>query len=427
MTTQNLQSNTAQQSARSAHTRTLKTGTLPDGWVETTLGSVISLIGGGTPKTSHDEYWGGDIPWLSVVDFKDGNRWVSKTEKTITSLGLEESSTNLLDTGDLIISARGTVGALAQLSISMAFNQSCYGIKEVESISNNDFLFYLMKYSIMRISRNVHGAVFDTITRKTFDCVNITLPPLPEQKAIADVLSSFDNKIGLLLEQNKTLEQTTQTIFNEWFGKYSPDRPDELPKGWRVGKIGEENFSRVIGSGIEQFDFEKTYLATADVDGNNVTNVNTKITYENRPSRANMQPIEKSIFFAKMQDSRKMLMFDDFSKKNIESMILSTGFAGIKTTELSHYYLWNLVLSSEFDNLKNNLANGAVQVALNNATLKKIEIIIPDDRILIRFNDLIKPLFKKIFINEEQIQSLTQTRDTLLPKLMKGDIRMKFK
>ncbi|MCF6319531.1 MAG: restriction endonuclease subunit S, partial [Proteobacteria bacterium] len=155
---------------------------LPDGWVETMLGGSINLVGGGTPKTSISEYWNGDIPWLSVVDFNSNNRWVLKTEKTITVEGLNNSSTKLLNKDDLIISARGTVGALAQLKSQMAFNQSCYGIKEKENISEINFLYYLIKFSLLKIGKHVHGAVFDTITRQTFDNISINLPPLAEQK-----------------------------------------------------------------------------------------------------------------------------------------------------------------------------------------------------------------------------------------------------
>ncbi len=211
---------------------------IPKGWVETTLGEVINLIGGGTPKTTINDYWNGNIPWLSVVDFNNDNRWVSNAEKSITELGLQKSSTKLLNIGDTIISARGTVGAMAQLKREMAFNQSCYGIRGIENISNNDFLFYLTKYSLKQINRNTYGAVFDTITTKTFDVININLPPLQEQIAIAKILTAFDDKIELLQEQNKTLETTAQTIFKEWFGKYQID--DDLPDGWRVGKLGEE-------------------------------------------------------------------------------------------------------------------------------------------------------------------------------------------
>ena len=116
------------------------------------LSDIIELIGGGTPKTSKPEFWNGDIPWLSVVDFGGDGRWVDKAEKTITNLGLENSSTKLLKSGDIIISARGTVGELAQLKRPMAFNQSCYGIRARTGV-DQDFLYYLLKKSVNDLRR----------------------------------------------------------------------------------------------------------------------------------------------------------------------------------------------------------------------------------------------------------------------------------
>lgn len=133
------------------------------------LSELIEIIGGGTPRTSIPEYWNGNIPWLSVVDFGDDNKKVYKSEKSITEEGLKNSSTKMLKKGQLIISARGTVGELAMLGKDMAFNQSCYGLNAVEKLSTNDFLYYLLKYELDSLKAVTHGSVFDTITRQTFD------------------------------------------------------------------------------------------------------------------------------------------------------------------------------------------------------------------------------------------------------------------
>ena len=145
-------------------------------WKRCKLSSQISLIGGGTPKTSVPEYWNGEIPWLSVKDFNDDNRYVYKTEKYITQAGLEHSSTTLLQKDDIIISARGTVGEMAMIPFPMAFNKSCYGIRGKE---NNDqtFIYYLIKNSVRKLKAITHGSVFDTITRETFDNIEVTIPP----------------------------------------------------------------------------------------------------------------------------------------------------------------------------------------------------------------------------------------------------------
>ena len=136
---------------------------MKNNWQYLKLAEVVNIIGGGTPKRSVEEYWGGNIPWLSVKDFNNDYRMVSQSEETITELGLQKSSTKLLSEGQIIISARGTVGELAQVTKPMAFNQSCYGIDAKPEYAINDFVYYLLKNSISNIQRVTHGAVFDTI------------------------------------------------------------------------------------------------------------------------------------------------------------------------------------------------------------------------------------------------------------------------
>ena len=175
-----------------------------DEWKECTLNNIMDLIGGGTPKTSRAEYWNGDIPWLSVKDFNNENRYVYETEKSITKLGLDNSSTKLLQKDDIIISARGTVGEMAMIPFPMAFNQSCYGIRGKEGI-NQIFLYYLVKNSIRKLKVITHGSVFDTITRDTFSNINVLVPNMEIQQAISSVLMSIDDKIEGNQKINKNL------------------------------------------------------------------------------------------------------------------------------------------------------------------------------------------------------------------------------
>ena len=120
---------------------------MTNNWQTYKLSEICEIISGGTPKTSIAEYWNGNIFWLSVKDFNTDSKYVYKSEKTITELGLKNSSTNILQKGDIIISARGTVGELAMIPYDMAFNQSCYGIRNSELIDNH-YLFYSLKKSI---------------------------------------------------------------------------------------------------------------------------------------------------------------------------------------------------------------------------------------------------------------------------------------
>lgn len=169
------------------------------------LSDIMLLIGGGTPKTSVSEYWNGNIPWLSVKDFNNDCRYVYSTEKYITQLGLENSSTKLLQKGDVIISARGTVGEIATIPFPMAFNQSCYGLRAKKEIVTADYLYYLIKHNVYILKKNTHGSVFDTITRDTFDAIKVDIPNIEVQNKVTSILSDIDAKIELNNRINKNL------------------------------------------------------------------------------------------------------------------------------------------------------------------------------------------------------------------------------
>ena len=179
----------------------------------TRLSNVVEIISGGTPKTSISEYWNGDIPWLSIADFNGNNRFVSKSEKTITQLGFEKSNTNYLQKGEVIISARGTVGALAQVEAPMTFNQSCYGLRGNKNI-NNGYLYYALKYEIEQLKQNSYGTVFDAITVKTFDSIFIPLPPLKKQKEIVAQIERYETEITKANAKLEELEQSKKDILD---------------------------------------------------------------------------------------------------------------------------------------------------------------------------------------------------------------------
>lgn len=150
-------------------------GDIPEQWRVCPFSETIETIGGGTPKTTVSEYWGGDIPWFAVTDApSDSDIFIIDTDKTITNLGLENSSTKILAEGTTIISARGTVGKVAMAGVPMAMNQSCYGLRGKNA--GPIFTFYSTRNLVGILKRLSHGAVFDTITRDTFSGVTIPVP-----------------------------------------------------------------------------------------------------------------------------------------------------------------------------------------------------------------------------------------------------------
>ena len=168
---------------------------IPEGWEVGSLDRLIKLTGGGTPKTSVEEYWNGNIPWFSVVDApNDTDVFVIDTEKHVTQQGIDNSSTKLLRVGTTIISARGTVGKCAMVANPMTMNQSCYAVNGAEGVSD-EFVYYLLRYQVSDLQQRSHGSVFSTITRDTFKSISMPFSGEELTQRFSEVVIPFFNKI----------------------------------------------------------------------------------------------------------------------------------------------------------------------------------------------------------------------------------------
>jgi type I restriction enzyme S subunit len=179
-------------------------GWVPEGWATKSVDELIELTGGGTPKTSVEEYWDGEIPWFSVVDApSESDVFVINTEKHVSDLGVKNSSTKILRPGTTIISARGTVGKCALVAVPMAMNQSCYAIVGSEGYGD-EFTYYLVRYQVAGLQQRSHGSVFSTITRDTFRTINVAAPPQELSTKFSElVLPSFEKIRGNLFSNEQ--------------------------------------------------------------------------------------------------------------------------------------------------------------------------------------------------------------------------------
>ncbi|MEK6452072.1 MULTISPECIES: restriction endonuclease subunit S [unclassified Myroides] len=381
-------------------------------WKDCRLSDIISLVGGGTPKTSVSEFWNGNIPWLSVVDFNTGRKYVSETEKHITDIGLQNSSTKLLEKGDIIISARGTVGALAILNETMAFNQSCYGIKALEKYSFNDFIFYLLKFTIANLKQFAHGGVFDTITRDTFREIEIKLPPLEEQKAIADVLSSLDDKIDLLHEQNQTLENLAETLFCQWFIEEAKEEWEECSLS-RIATFlnGLACQKYPPKDGVNKLPVLKIKeLTTGITDNSDWATNEVKSSYIIK---------EGDVIFAWSASLMVKIW-------NGEECVLNQHLFKVSSDRFPKwfYYFWCKQHLREFISIAQSHATTMGHI--KRSDLDEAMVLIPSEKEIVKMTEKIEPLLNKMQINNIQIKTLTKLRDTLLPKLMSGEVRVKM-
>ena len=236
---------------------------------------------------------------------------------------------------------------------------------------------------------------------------------------------------------NDNLEQQLTTLYDYWFTQF--DFPDEngkpyqssggkmvmnnglkkkIPDRWNVESVYSNQLSSIIKPGVDKFD-TKTYFATADVKGTSLSS-GTLIDYENRESRANMQPSVNSVWFAKMKNSIKHLYLNEEMLPIISSSILSTGFCGLQCSDVSFEYMASYISNTYFETHKDMLAHGATQEAVNNDDLTGIHIVIPDNKTLQHYHRIAQPIYSQISKNICENQELVKLRDWLLPMLMNG-------
>ncbi|MCR1961436.1 restriction endonuclease subunit S [Thomasclavelia cocleata] len=383
-------------------------------WQKTLLIDIVNLIGGGTPKTSKAEYWGGNINWLSVKDFNNENRYVYFTEKTITEEGLNNSSTKLLKRDDIIISARGTVGELAMIPFPMAFNQSCYGIRAKEGIDNT-FLYYLIKNSVRKLKAMTHGSVFDTITRDTFANIEVAIPDTQMQHRIAKMLVAIDDKIENNQRINNNLEHQMETLFRSLF-------VENVNSAWQEGVLSD--LGTIVAGGTPSKAKPKYYAE------HGIAWITPKDL-----------SLNKSKFISHGENDISEL---GFSKSSTTKMPAGTvlfssrapiGYIAIAANELTTNQGFKSVVPNEnigtafmYFLLKwllptiERMASGSTFKEISGTGMKSVPVVIPDDKTIAQFNDFCSPIFQQQEILEAENIRLSNIRDALLPKLMSGEL-----
>ncbi len=415
-------------------------------WKEVKVSDVVEIIGGGTPKTTNPEFWDGNIPWLSIEDFNNDDRFVSKTVKTITDKGLEQSSTKLLNKGDLIISARGTVGKLAQLDKPMAFNQSCYGLRGKSQIINNGYLYYALKTAICSLQNAGHGAVFNTITRDTFEIVSIPVPSQDVQDEIENILGSLDQKIELNQRMSETLEGMARSIFKSWFVDFDPihakaeGRPptgmnkstaalfpdsfnDEgIPDSWQekpLSEIGEVKTGKTPPTkDTKNYGNDLPFITIPDMHGKiYVLNSSKYLSDIGEATQKNKTLPAGTICVSCIASPGLVVLTHQECQTNqqINSVVpFKEGFESFR--------FWQIKEVSE--DVISIGSGGSVFHNLNKSQFSELKVIEPSLELAQIYENTVSSFMLKILENEKQNQNLACLRDTILPKLISGDLRV---
>jgi len=199
-----------------------------------------------------------------------------------------------------------------------------------------------------------------------------------------------------------------------------------MKKSWPTKKLGDKDYFEILGSGIDNFNGEKKYLSTSSVDGNQIIAVEGIITYQKRPSRANMQPRLNSVWFARMKNTIKVYSFTEANKEEKDEYILSTGFAGIlcNPKKVNPKYLEKIFLSEWFNNLKDSFASDkAIQKSLNNEDIVNLKIPLPPLPIQQKIVYVLDSIQEVIRAQEKIIEKTKELKKSLMRKLFREGTR----
>ena len=392
---------------------------VPNGWKECRLEEVAKIVGGGTPKTDVDEYWNGDIPWITPKDLSNfSGRYISKGERNISEKGLVNSSAKLLPPGTILLTSRAPVGYLAIAENEITTNQGFRSLVPLNNI-DNIFLFYLLKNNIEYLKSQATGTTFGELAGSVLKSLVFLFPPLPEQRAIASVLSSLDDKIDLLHRENKTLEAMAETLFRQWFVEEAKDEWEEVPLSEvtkiAIGRTPPRKESHWFSTDPK----DVKWVSIKDLGQSEVFVFDTS-EYLKQEAVENFNipiiPADTVLLSFKMTVGRVGI--------TTEPMVSNEAIAHFKfddNTPFSKEYLYIFLKTFKYESLG---STSSIVTAINSSMIKDIEIIIPDDITMNVFRTYTEPLFSKIKANIYQIHTLEKLRDTLLPKLMSGEIRI---
>ena len=388
-------------------------------WITTTVGKLGKVVTGKTPSKNNPEDWGNEYLFITPSDYGNYNKSANHSIRGFSEEGYKRHKVRMIPKHSCLVTCIGSDMGKVVMNAEDAFcNQQINALIPNTSIIDSDYAYYFFKDSALILKTlGSDGTAVPILNKSDFEKIELSIPPLPEQKAIASVLSSLDDKIDLLHRQNKTLEAMAETLFRQWF-------IEEAKEDWEEFELNE--FGQIIcgktpsKSNANYFGDDVPFLKIPDMHG--------------------------KVFITKTTDSLSQLGALSQSKKMVPqnsicvSCIATVGLVCITDCDLQTnqqinsivptepkflYYLYEVMLGM-YDELHNLASGGTATLNLNTGDFSRIKIAKPDDETLLQFNNAIIPLFTKIRCNVRQIQTLENLRDTLLPKLMSGEVRVQY-
>ena len=395
-------------------------------WKEVRLGDVCTRVcSGGTPKSTNLSYYGGKIPWLNTKEI-DFNR-IYFTEKTITDSGLNNSSAKWIVPNTVTVAMYGaTAGKSCIVKVPMTTNQACCNLTINDEVADYEFVYYSLKNDYTTLASLANGGAQQNLNAQIIKDYVLKMPSLADQRRIASILSSLDRKIELNNKINADLEEMAQAIFKNWFvdfepfkdGKFVDSELGMIPEGWKVGRL-TEIASYMNGLAMQKFPPEN-----------------------NEDSLPVLKIKELGQGFCGPDSDRCSCNIKDECKIHNGDVIFSWsgtllvdvwcgGDCGLnqhlfKVTSKEYpkwfYYYWTKHHLQEFIHIAKDKA--VTMGHIKRGHLEEAMVAIPDNDSMEKAHELFEPILSKMISLRLESSRLSSLRDTLLPRLMSGEIEV---
>lgn len=410
-------------------------------WKEVRLGDVCTRVcSGGTPKSTNLSYYGGEIPWLNTKEI-DFNR-IYSTEKTITDSGLNNSSAKWIVPNTVTVAMYGaTAGKSCIVKVPMTTNQACCNLTINDEVADYEFVYYTLKNDYTTLASLANGGAQQNLNAQIIKDYVLQMPSLADQRRIASILSSFDRKIELNNKINADLEEMAQAIFKNWFvdfepfkdGKFVDSELGMIPEGWKVSQIADiphilETGKRPKGGAVEKgipsvgaehvkgmcaYDYSKTKYINCEFAAKLKTG---KINgYELMIYKDGGKP---GYFIPNFSIFGEGYPFENCY---LNEHVFKLDFDGNKEFNIFCYFFFKTEQIMSYFNAQG--AKAAIP-GINKKDVENIYIFSPDNESVIKFGEFAYPLFKQMLKNAIENRTLSTLRDTLLPRLMSGELEV---
>jgi type I restriction enzyme, S subunit len=427
----------------------------PPGWRWTALSDVARLETGHTPSRRHPEYWGGNVPWIGIKDATENHgRVITDTFQHTNELGIANSSARILPVDTVCLSRTASVGYVVVMGRPMATSQDFVNWVCSEALDHR-FLKYVLLAEQSAFLRFASGTTHQTIYFPEVKAFHVYLPPLPEQRAIAHILGTLDDKIELNRRMNETLEAMARALFKSWFVDFDPVRakaegrdpglpqpladlfPNSLadsemggiPVGWEVSRIGfiAEVIDCLHSKKPERREAGMPLLQLANIRDNGLIDMSETYFIDDSDYQK---------WIARMEASPGDCVITNVGRVGAVAQMPADGKAALgrnmtgvrcKSSFPFPTLLIECLLSQSMgDEIAHNIDSGTILDALNVRSIPKLRFVCPQSAdVLEYFERRARPLRAQMERRLAESRTLAALRDTLLPNLVSGELRIR--